>query len=201
MSLARTAASRSLRLGAHALRLQRCAPAGLLAPPHARGYAAKNKKKGGDDAKHTKAAVNTADLVPLSQRILAGDVYFKAEDAMKEAVEKYRKSVAALETRAVGRVTPAMLDPVRVSLPGAEGKVRLTEVATVGVREGTTFLVTVFEEHVCNLSCMVDCRSLCLRVQTLKAVEHAIYDAKLPGIVPQRMDSRTLKIPIPKYAP
>ena len=32
---------------------------------------------------------------------------------------------------------------------GADGKgVRLEEIATVGVKEGTTLLITVFEEHV-----------------------------------------------------
>ncbi|TFY57615.1 hypothetical protein EVG20_g8475 [Dentipellis fragilis] len=41
-------------------------------------------------------------------------------------------------------------------------------------------IVTVFDTH------------------TLKAVETAIYDAKLPNIVPQRADERTLRIPIPK---
>lgn len=35
----------------------------------------------------------------------------------------------------------------------------------------------------------------------MKAVEQAIYAAKLPNIVPQRLDSRTLKIPIPKWVP
>lgn len=71
---------------------------------------------------------------------------------MKAIIERYRKDVAALETRASGRVTPAMLSPVRVHLPGHEGAevrgVRLEEIATVGVKEGTTLLVTVFEEHV-----------------------------------------------------
>ena len=36
--------------------------------------------------------------------------------------------------------------------------------------------------------------------QSLKYVEQAIYDAKLPSITPQKVDSRTIKIPIPKYA-
>ena len=32
----------------------------------------------------------------------------------------------------------------------------------------------------------------------MKAVEQALYAAKLPNIVPQRQDSRTIKIPIPR---
>ena len=35
----------------------------------------------------------------------------------------------------------------------------------------------------------------------MKYVEQAIYDAKLPSITPQKLDNRTIKIPIPKYAP
>ncbi|EMD34806.1 hypothetical protein CERSUDRAFT_54801 [Gelatoporia subvermispora B] len=103
---------------------------------------------------------------------------------MQAYVDKFRKDVATLEQRANGRVTPAMLSPVRVAVPeyeSADGRgVKLEEVATVGVRDGTTLIVTVFEE------------------QTLKHVEKALYDAKLPGVVPQKADSRTIKIPIPK---
>ena len=68
---------------------------------------------------------------------------------MSAAVEWYRKEVAGLETRASGRVTPALLSPVRVELPG-KGKdlARLEDVATVGVRDGSTLVITVFEEHV-----------------------------------------------------
>ena len=33
----------------------------------------------------------------------------------------------------------------------------------------------------------------------MKHVERAIYEAKLPNLVPQRHDERTIKIPVPKY--
>lgn len=105
-----------------------------------------------------KHATATDDLIPGSQRILAGEEYGKAEGKMQAIVEKYRKEVASLETRAVGRVTPDMLHPVRVMLPhnqGADGKgVRLDELATVGVKEGTSLLITVFEEHV-GVDCLL----------------------------------------------
>lgn len=54
-----------------------------------------------------------------------------------------------METRASGRVTPQLLAPVRVKYGGesADG-VRLEEVATVGVRDGSTLIVTVFETDV-----------------------------------------------------
>ena len=37
-----------------------------------------------------------------------------------------------------------------------------------------------------------------LNRQNLKAVEQAIYEAKLPGVIPQKADASTIKIPIPK---
>ncbi|KAJ8584603.1 ribosome recycling factor [Rhizopogon salebrosus TDB-379] len=142
---------------------------------HVRCYASKSKAK------------STADMVPGSKQALTSEAsrleYGKAETKMSAAVEWYRKEVAGLETRASGRVTPALLSPVRIELPGKEkGKDfgKLEDVATVGVREGSTLVVTVFEEH------------------NLKVVEQALYAAKLPNIVPQRQDSRTIKIPIPR---
>ncbi|EJD05406.1 ribosome recycling factor [Fomitiporia mediterranea MF3/22] len=101
---------------------------------------------------------------------------------MKSAIDWFRREVASKEIQGSGRVTPDILKPVRVSLPGMpEGETSgLTELATVGVREGTTLIVTVFAED------------------TLKHVEKAIYAARIPHVVPQRMDNRTIKIPMPK---
>ncbi|THH29245.1 hypothetical protein EUX98_g4943 [Antrodiella citrinella] len=137
----------------------------IVLAPQTRSYASKkdNKKdqkrdKGSnntnDDAEPSASAskqslrnVQTDYLVPGSQRILAGEEYHKAEEKMQGVLDKYKKDLAELETRASGRVTPAVLAPVRVVLPHSEGKgVRLEEIATVGVREGTTLIITVFEE-------------------------------------------------------
>lgn len=120
-----------------------------------RAYASKRKhdKEVAKDArvKHN-PTVATDALVPGSQQKAAGAEYARAEEKMKGAVDRFRKDVAALELRASGRVTPAVLAPVRVTVPenkGGDGKShRLEELATVGVREGTTLLVTVFDEHV-----------------------------------------------------
>lgn len=151
MSLTRTAAlgSRSLRLSVHTLR-RPCPLPLVLGAPGVRTYASKKKKGSTHDSEHGKIKVSTDSLVPGSQQILAGEVYFKAEESMKIVVDHYRKEVADMETRSTGRVTPAMLSPVRVHLPGGDKGVRLEEIATVGVREGTTLMVTVFEEQVCN---------------------------------------------------
>lgn len=67
---------------------------------------------------------------------------------MKAAVEFFRKDCAASENRALGRVTPGLLAPVRVKLPDNPKGARLEELATVGVREGSTLLITLFDEHV-----------------------------------------------------
>ncbi|KAH7882811.1 ribosome recycling factor [Phlebopus sp. FC_14] len=138
-----------------------------------RTYASKSKVK------------STADFIPGSQQVLTSEdarlEYSKAETRMSATVEWYRKEVATFETRASGRVSPALLTPVRVEVHGKSGvPVKLEEVATVGVKDGSLLIITVFDE------------------QNLKAVEHAIYGAKLPGIVPQRHDSCTIRIPIPK---
>lgn len=104
-----------------------------------RGYAAKNK-------------VKTDKIVPHSKQPITDEAaqqeYEKAETAMKTAVDWFRKECAASETRAAGRVTPAMLSPVRVKLPDNPKPLKLEELATVGVREGSTLLITLFYEDV-----------------------------------------------------
>lgn len=167
--------------------------------PVSRTYASKAKAK------------STASFVPGSKQLFESEEvraeYAKAESKMASVVDWFRKEVAAFETRASGRVTPALLSPVRVER-GRGQTVKLEEVATVGIKDGCVLIVTVFDEHVRGaflpslthfffsfwwLACL-----LTNIRQNMKAVEQAIYSAKLPHIVPQRLDSRTLKIPIPK---
>ncbi|KAF8906843.1 ribosome recycling factor domain-containing protein [Gymnopilus junonius] len=139
---------------------------------HQRGYATKNKSK------------LTSTIVPGSQQPITDEAarqeYAKAETAMKASVDWFRKECAASEARALGRVTPALLAPVRVKLPDNPKTMKLEELATVGVREGTTLLITLFDEH------------------TVKHVEAALYESGIPGVVPHRQDSRTIKVPIPR---
>ena len=134
----------------------RCA---TLATHQVRSYAkpakkSHNKGRERDDVpqagKKVGKGVSTDELIPASQRIAASADYKSAESKMQGVLDWFRKEVAALETRATGRVTPALLSSVRVKPPGATDArgVRLEEVATVGGKEGTTLLVTVFEEHV-----------------------------------------------------
>ncbi|KAE9398037.1 ribosome recycling factor [Gymnopus androsaceus JB14] len=137
-----------------------------------------------EPVKSGKGPKSTANLVPGSKQPItdpaAQEEYAKTEQKMAAAIDWFRKDCASAETRASGRVTPALLSPVRVKLPKTEQSFRLEEISTVGVRNGSELVVTVFEE------------------ESLKHVERALYDAKLPNITPQKLDNRTLKIPIPK---
>ncbi|KAI3615389.1 ribosome recycling factor [Moniliophthora roreri] len=129
-------------------------------------------------------AKSTANLVPGSQQPItdeaAREEYKKCEEKMKTAVDWFRKECGTIQARASGRITPAVLSPVRVRLPRDDHQYKLEEVATVGVRDGNMLMVTVFDE------------------EYLKPVEQAIYEAKLPNMVPQRFDKRTVSVPIPK---
>ncbi|KAK0191871.1 ribosome recycling factor domain-containing protein [Armillaria mellea] len=127
---------------------------------------------------YAKKAQSTSSLKPGSQQPLTkpADIaeHEKCEEKMKASVEWLRRDCADASARAAGRVTPALLANVRVK------EQKLEEVATVGVRDGSMLVVTVFDE------------------ENLKHVEAAIYDAKIPSITPQRQDTRTLRIPVPK---
>ena len=94
---------------------------------------------------------STASLIPGSQQPIvdeaAREEYAKAESTMRTSVEWFRKECTEAGSRANGRTTPALLKPVRVKT-GADGSVELDRVATVGVRDGTTLIVTVFDEAV-----------------------------------------------------
>jgi ribosome recycling factor len=106
----------------------------------------------------SKNAKSTATLVPGSKQPItdeaAKEEYTKAEASMQTSVEWYRKECSAVEARASGRVTPALLSSVRVKLPGSNTDARLEEVATVGVRDGSALLITIFEEDVRFYHCL-----------------------------------------------
>ena len=139
----------------------------LLTTPR-RAYASKKaKQKTKTTAKHghdetespplpasKRAPIATAFLTPGSQRALvdpaARDELARADAKMAASVEWLRREVAQLEARASGRVTPQLLAPVRVSLESSSGarKAQLEEIATVGVRDGSSLIVTVFDPQV-----------------------------------------------------
>ena len=131
-----------------------------------RSYASKAKSKNRDqpsDAPSSKRSpVATSSLIPGSQQALsdpeAQAEHERASAKMSTAVEWFRREAAQLDARASGRVTPQLLSPVRVALPSAEGeggedvRVRLEEVATVGVRDGSMLIITVFDADVSALA-------------------------------------------------
>lgn len=131
-----------------------------------------SSQTGGGGSSKKRAPIATASLTPSSQQTLtdpaAREEYARADAKMLTSVEWFRREVALLEARTSGRVTPRLLAPVRVSLsvaPSASGsgsgsgsgaqKARLEEVATVGVRDGSTLIVTVFEPQVSVLLVVV----------------------------------------------
>ena len=141
-----------------------------------RAYASKSKSKGKEKEKDKSSsasnrnkaslipdreagargphATSSSNLIPGSQQVLIGEApaeYEKADAKMKSAVDWFRRECAAMEMQGSGRVTPDVLKPVRVVLPESDGAdCGLNEIATVGVRDGTTIIVTVFAE---NVSC------------------------------------------------
>ena len=101
--------------------------------------------------------ISTASLIPASQSKLSPEAQAEADKVNKKmagVVEWCRKEMVLLENQALGRVTPAILDSVRVDISGEEGAgdgtthVKLQDIATVGVKEGTVLVVTLFDEDV-----------------------------------------------------
>ncbi|KAJ4468753.1 ribosome recycling factor domain-containing protein [Lentinula aciculospora] len=142
-------------------------------------------KETDERALNRKGAKSTAKLVPRSKQPItdpaAQEEYANAEQKMSVAVDWYRRECASIETRANGRVTPSLLSSVRVKFPKNDHAFKLEEISTVGIRNASELIITVFEE------------------ESLKHVERALYDAKLPGLSSfQKHDNRTLKIPVPK---
>jgi ribosome recycling factor len=127
-----------------------------------RAYASKKAKHGSHvdstSSGSKRGPITTTSLTPGSQQVLsnpaAREEHARASTAMASSVEWFRREVAQLDARASGRVTPQLLDSVRVSLPEGPGassapsKLRLEELATVGVRDGSSLVVTVFEPQV-----------------------------------------------------
>lgn len=79
--------------------------------------------------------------------------------------------------RGKGRISPALLDSIRVQLPGDDSSQSLESVASITTKQGALW-VQVWDSD------------------ALKAVESALHKANLPGMSPQKFDASTLKIPV-----
>jgi ribosome recycling factor len=74
-------------------------------------------------------------------------IFNATEVRMKKILENFRKDAKDMEFRTSGKVTSDLLSPVRI--PMEDGKlVKLEDVATVGVRDGTALVITVFDDTV-----------------------------------------------------
>ncbi|GJJ10494.1 hypothetical protein Clacol_004720 [Clathrus columnatus] len=136
-------------------------------------------------------STTTKNLIPASQRAFLDETiqseYDKTSEKMTFTVEWVRKEVAGFIARGVGHVSPAILDPVRVVLQDENSRetkttreVRLNDIATIGIREGNNIFLTLHNDDY------------------FKPVEKAIYAAKIPSVVPQKVDPRTIRIVIPR---
>jgi len=127
--------------------------------PHALGAQtrayAKNKRRkvdeDEDDALVRKLkGGSTQKLVPTSQNT-HGDEFQEEkrnlDEKMAASVRWFRAQVALTEIRTSGRATPTMLDSVRVDLPDMASQ-KLADVATIGVKDLSTLLVTAYEAEV-----------------------------------------------------
>ena len=128
-------------------------------PPHAfgaqaRAYAKSKRRKVGedeDDALARKVKDGRIEkLVPTSQNT-HGDEFQEEkcnlDEKMAASVRWFKAQAALTETRTSGRATPTMLDSVRVELPDMPPQ-KLVEVATVGVKDLSTLLITAYEAEV-----------------------------------------------------
>ncbi|GAA5902801.1 hypothetical protein JCM5296_002885 [Sporobolomyces johnsonii] len=135
--------------------------------------AAPGKGKGG---KKGKGKLLTED--DLTNKQLPGENFElkKLEERMEDSIGKLRVGLKTVVGR-VGRITPALLDNIRVDSP--EGKRPLGEYATVSVKDGRDLLVTCYEED------------------GVKAVTAALYASPL-NLTPQATSATSIRVPIPR---
>ncbi|WVQ71872.1 hypothetical protein IAR50_001414 [Cryptococcus sp. DSM 104548] len=178
----------ALRAIPRAPRTTPIAPSALSAPLLARPFSstlpAFKKNKHGQGAKSAKQKIRVTedDEAGAADAEGAGEVVIeevveKAKGKMEKAVHWAKAVIFEGVERGRGRVTPALLDSVRVTIPDTPGTVHLNSLASVTVK-GNTLFVEVWDSA------------------SLKQVESAIHGANLPGISPQRMGGTTLKIPV-----
>ncbi|WWC89768.1 uncharacterized protein L201_004694 [Kwoniella dendrophila CBS 6074] len=109
--------------------------------------------------------------------VVISEVLEKTGVKIEKAVHWAKAVIFEGVERGRGRVTPALLDSVRVQLPDGPGQCHLNAVASITTK-GNTLYVEVWD------------------TDSTKHVESAIHQANLPGISPQKTGANTLKIPI-----
>ncbi|WWC69269.1 uncharacterized protein I206_103207 [Kwoniella pini CBS 10737] len=114
---------------------------------------------------------------PGAGEVVISEVLEKTEAKIEKAVHWAKAVIFEGVERGRGRVTPALLDSVRVSLPDNPGQCHLNAVASITTK-GNALFVEIWD------------------TDATKHVESAIHQANLPGISPQKTGANTLKIPI-----
>ncbi|WRT67305.1 uncharacterized protein IL334_004273 [Kwoniella shivajii] len=114
---------------------------------------------------------------PGAGEVVISEVIEKAQVKMDKAVHWAKAVIFEGVERGRGRVTPALLDSVRVHLPDSPGQCHLNAVASITTK-GNALYVEIWD------------------TDSTKFVESAIHQANLPGISPQKTGANTLKIPI-----
>ncbi|ORX33728.1 ribosome recycling factor domain-containing protein [Kockovaella imperatae] len=104
-------------------------------------------------------------------------VLSKAKERMQKATDWAKAQVYEGVERVSGKLSPSLLDNVRVTTSESEGSHHLNTVASVTVRQGALW-VDVWDST------------------SMKGVESAIKAANLPGVSPLRMSETSLKIPV-----
>ncbi|KAK4701881.1 ribosome recycling factor, partial [Phenoliferia sp. Uapishka_3] len=133
------------------------------------------KQKGKKGKGKGKALLDEADVVAGGLTEGAFDLE-KLDEGMVDVVGKLRVGLKTVVGR-VGRVTPALLDSIRVESEGRKSP--LAEFATVSVKDGKDLLVTVYEES------------------SMKAVSQALYDSPL-SLTPQAASATSFRVPVPR---
>ncbi|WVQ98896.1 hypothetical protein IAU59_006027 [Kwoniella sp. CBS 9459] len=109
--------------------------------------------------------------------VVVAEVVEKAKGKMEKAVHWAKAVIFEDVERVRGRVTPALLDSVRVDVPGSSAQCHLNTVASITTK-GNALFVEVWD------------------TDSTKNVESAIHRANLPGMSPQKTGANTLKIPV-----
>ncbi|OCF36434.1 ribosome recycling factor [Kwoniella heveanensis BCC8398] len=142
------------------------------------------KKNKGSPPKSSKAKLRiteddeagAADDEGAGEAVIA-DVVEKARGKMEKAVHWAKAVIFEDVERIRGRVTPALLDSVRVEIPGTKDQCHLNTLASITMK-GNALFVEVWDSD------------------STKHVESAIHRANLPGMSPQKTGANTLKIPV-----
>jgi ribosome recycling factor len=122
---------------------------------------------------------------------------------MASTVDHFVKELCTLENRASGRVNPSILDPIRVQSTDGRGKLKLREVATIGVKEGHTLVITLFDDKVSwhVVLYLLPLPQHAYSMKMIRIVEQALLEHRIPGVIPQVINEATIRIPIAKYVP